>query len=53
MTDEEKSSLKTREKNLKEKYGVKKTDVIRCFLVDHLDNGKILFLMGFFPPKKK
>lgn len=53
MTDEEKRKIHENESILQERYGIRKADVLRKFLVEHLSDGKILFLMGFTPKRLK
>lgn len=53
ISDVEKEKIRNNESILKERYGIRKADVLRRLLCDHLADGKILFLMGFAPKKLK
>lgn len=53
LTADEKEKIRENEAILKERYGIRKADVLRKLLCDHLSDGKILFMMGFTPKKLK
>lgn len=52
MSGEDKKKIDDADQFLHERYNLRRNDVLRCFLTNHLSDGRILLLMGFTPKKK-
>lgn len=52
MSDEDKKKIEDADQFLRERYDLRRNDVLRRFLTNHLSDGRILLLMGFTPKKK-